>query len=151
MDLTTAVTPVVLTVLVATVITLPGPVSVDVNQDTTLTRASYAILVSKTWFGEFAQETSQFNICGQFKPVLLTSAYQLHMLQNVLRAALGLTTAVTPAVLTVLMETVITLTDPVSVGVNQDMTLTRASFAIKVSKNIIIICSTNNTTKIILK
>ena len=48
---------------------------------------------------------------------------------------MGLTTAVTPVVLTVLVATVITLTDPVLVDVNQDTTLTRASFAIKVSKN----------------
>ena len=55
-------------------------------------------------------------------------------LQNVLRAALGLTTVVTPAVLTVLMATVITLTGPVPVVVNQDLTLTRISYAIQVSK-----------------
>jgi len=45
--LTTAVTPVVHTVLVATVITLTGPVPMDVNQDTTLTIVSYAIQVCK--------------------------------------------------------------------------------------------------------
>jgi len=65
--------------------------------------------------------------------------YQLCILQNVLRAALDLTTAARSVVLTVLVATVITLTGPVLVDVNQDTTLTRASFAIKVSKNIVII------------
>ena len=45
--LTTAVKHAVHTVLVATVITLTGPVPVDVNQDTTLTRVSFAIQVSR--------------------------------------------------------------------------------------------------------
>jgi len=58
--------------------------------------------------------------------------YQLCMLQNVRRAVLDLTTAVRFVVLTVLMETVITLTDHVPVDVNQDTTLTRISYAIQV-------------------
>jgi len=75
----------------------------------------------------------------------------LRILQSVLRAALDLTTAVTPAVLTVLMANVITLTGPVPVDVNRDTTLTRASYAIQVSKNIVIICGTNNTIKVIYR
>jgi len=47
LDLTTAVRSVVLNVLMANVITLTGPVLVDVNQDTTLERVSYVIQVSK--------------------------------------------------------------------------------------------------------
>jgi len=44
--LTTAVTHAVHTVLAATVITLTGPVPMDVNQDTTLTGVSFAIQVN---------------------------------------------------------------------------------------------------------
>jgi len=44
--LTTAVTHAVHTVLAVTVITLTGPVPGDVNQDTTLTRVSFATQVN---------------------------------------------------------------------------------------------------------
>ena len=43
--LTTAITHAVITVLVATVITLTGPVPLDVNQDMTLTRVCFVIQV----------------------------------------------------------------------------------------------------------
>jgi len=65
---------------------------------------------------------------------LIECPYQLSILQNVLGAALDLTTAARSVVLTVLVATVITLTDPVPVVVNQDTTLIRASYAIQVSK-----------------
>jgi len=45
--LTTAVTHAVHTVLVATVITLTGPVPMDVIQDMTLARVSFVIQVSR--------------------------------------------------------------------------------------------------------
>ena len=65
---------------------------------------------------------------------LIECPYQLSILQNVLRAALDLTTAARSVVLTVLVAIVITLTGPVPVDVYRDTTLTRASYAIQVSK-----------------